>query len=61
MRVRGPLDRRWEAMTRIEHLIRYPSRASNAADDEPVVLVVGWLAEKGGWGHFVWKSGQGVR
>lgn len=47
-------------MAGIEHLIRYPGKASKAADDEPIVLVVGWLAEEGGWGHVVWKRGLGV-
>lgn len=39
-------------MTGIQHLVRYAERAGKASDYEPVVLVVGRLAEEcGTWGH----------
>lgn len=55
------LDRRREAETGIQFLVRYAEPAGKAADYVPVILVVGGLAEEGGGGHALCEGGGGVK
>ena len=48
-------------MAGIELLVRYPGPAGNAADDEPIVSVIRWLAEESGLGHVVLRAGRGLK
>ena len=44
---------RWEAEAGIERFVRDTGPAGEAADDEPVILVVGRLSDERGGGHAV--------